>query len=78
MLLYFKVRGLRKLPTLATGDEALGFWATPMEVFLLTRRQRCWVHKTVNILDKLHRDLFNHKKPPSVKVVMVKWFYRRD
>ena len=41
------------MPKLAVGDGALGFWAAAAEVFPLTRRQRCWVHKTANMLDKL-------------------------
>jgi transposase-like protein len=53
MLLDLKVRGLQKMPKLAIGDGALGFWAALAEVFPRTRRQRCWVHKTANILDKL-------------------------
>jgi transposase-like protein len=48
-----KHRGLKKLPALATGDGALGFWAAAAEQFPTTRRQRCWVHKTANILDKM-------------------------
>jgi putative transposase len=50
-----KERGLSKLPALATGDGALGFWAAAAEEFPETRRQRCWVHKTANILDKMPR-----------------------
>ena len=53
MLLDLKARGLQQMPKLATGDGALGFWAALAEVFPQTRRQRCWVHKTANILDKL-------------------------
>lgn len=48
-------RGLKKAPKLATGDGALGFWAALREVFPETRQQRCWVHKTANVLDKLPR-----------------------
>jgi len=48
-----KARGLTKLPKLATGDGALGFWAAAAEEFPSTRVQRCWVHKTANILDKM-------------------------
>lgn len=48
-----KARGLTKLPKLATGDGALGFWAAAAEEFPTTRVQRCWVHKTANILDKM-------------------------
>lgn len=48
-----KRRGLKMLPSLATGDGGLGFWAAAAEEFPSTRRQRCWVHKTANILDKM-------------------------
>ena len=57
MLLDLKARGLQKMPKLAVGDGALGFWAALAEVFPLTRRQRCWVHKTANILDKLPKGI---------------------
>jgi len=56
MLLNLKARGLR-MPKLAVGDGALGFWAALAEVFPQTRRQRCWVHKTANILDKLPKGI---------------------
>jgi putative transposase len=45
-------RGMRA-PVLAVGDGALGFWKALREVFPQTREQRCWVHKTANILDAL-------------------------
>jgi len=45
-----KERGL-KAPKLAVGDGALGFWAALDEVFPETRHQRCWVHKTANVLN---------------------------
>ena len=48
-----KARGLSSVPALVTGDGALGFWAAAAEEFPHTRRQRCWVHKTANILDKM-------------------------
>ena len=48
-----KKRGLTKAPEIAVGDGALGFWAGLKEVYPATQHQRCWVHKTVNILDKL-------------------------
>ncbi len=48
-----KTRGLQKLPALAIGDGALGFWAAAAEELPTTRGQRCWVHKTANILDKM-------------------------
>ena len=40
-------------PEIAVGDGALGFWKALDEVFPGTRHQRCWVHKTVNVLDKV-------------------------
>ena len=55
-------RGLEKAPALAVGDGALGFWAALREVFPTTRRQRCWVHKTANILDKLPKKVQPHAK----------------
>ncbi|MER7900712.1 IS256 family transposase [Streptomyces sp. NPDC096046] len=45
-------RGMRA-PVLAVGDGALGFWNAINEVFPITRHQRCWVHKTANVLDSL-------------------------
>jgi putative transposase len=52
-----KSRGLEHGPTLAIGDGALGFWKALRQVYGETRRQRCWVHKTANVLDKLPKDL---------------------
>jgi len=52
-LLDLKRRGLPYAPMLAIGDGALGFWAALEEVFPSTRQQRCWVHKTANVLDKM-------------------------
>jgi len=48
-----KRRGFGEGPKLAVGDGALGFWAALPEVFPGTRCQRCWVHKTANVLDKM-------------------------
>lgn len=47
-------RGMRA-PVLAVGDGALGFWNALNEVFPETRHQRCWVHKTANVLDALRK-----------------------
>ena len=44
-------------PSLATGDGALGFWAALAELYPTTRTQRCWVHKTANVLNKLPKGL---------------------
>jgi len=52
VLLNLKDRGMNT-PQLAIGDGALGFWKALDEVYSKTRHQRCWVHKTANILNKL-------------------------
>lgn len=57
LLLDVKARGLSIDPKLATGDGALGFWKALPQVFSTTREQRCWVHKTANVLDKLPKRL---------------------
>ena len=48
-----KARGLPEEPKLCVGDGALGFWGAKEELFPKARRQRCWVHKTANVLDKM-------------------------
>lgn len=53
ILLALKKRGLQIAPELAVGDGALGFWAALDEVYPNTRQQRCWVHKTANVLNYL-------------------------
>lgn len=53
LLLELKDRGLEIDPKLAIADGALGFWKAVPQVYPTTRAQRCWVHKTANILDKL-------------------------
>src|SRR5450432_4544969 len=55
LLLDAKARGLKGSPMLATGDGALGFWKALRQVYPSTRQQRCWVHKTANVLNKLPR-----------------------
>jgi len=57
LLLDLKKRGLSFAPKLVIGDGGLGFWKALGEVFPSTRRQRCWVHKTANILDKLPKSV---------------------
>ena len=52
-----KRRGLAIAPKLAIGDGALGFWAALRKEWSSTREQRCWVHKTANVLDKLPKTL---------------------
>jgi transposase-like protein len=53
LLIDVKQRGLEIAPDLAVGDGALGFWKAIEEVFPSTRHQRCWVHKTANVLNKV-------------------------
>ncbi len=53
LLVDLKARGLAHPPLLAIGDGALGFWSALDKVFPTTRQQRCWVHKTANILNDL-------------------------
>ena len=53
VLLDLKSRGLAQAPKVAVGDGALGFWAALRKVFGTTREQRCWVHKTANVLNCL-------------------------
>ena len=52
-----KRRGLKTAPKVAVGDGGLGFWKAISKVFGGTRWQRCWMHKTGNVLDKLPKDL---------------------
>jgi putative transposase len=53
LLVDLKRRGLEIAPDLAVGDGALGFWKAIEEIFPGTRHQRCWVHKTANVLNKV-------------------------
>jgi len=53
LLVDLRQRGLTLAPLLATGDGALGFWAALRKVYSETREQRCWVHKTANVLNKM-------------------------
>lgn len=48
-----KARGMTDAPSLAVADGALGFWGALSKVFPETEHQRCWVHKTANVLNKL-------------------------
>ena len=51
LLLDLKNRGLSIPPTIAVADGALGFWAALREAYPTTREQRCWVHKTANVMN---------------------------
>ena len=57
LLADLKARGLTVPPKLAIGDGALGFWKALEEEFGATRQQRCWVHKTMNVLNKLPKSM---------------------
>jgi transposase-like protein len=62
LLLDLKRRGLRNGAKLAIGDGALGFWSALREVFPGTKEQRCWVHKTANVLDKMPKSVQSKAK----------------
>ena len=53
LLLDLKNRGLTIPPTIAVADGALGFWAALREAYPTTREQRCWVHKTANVINSM-------------------------
>ncbi|QDV11500.1 Transposase, Mutator family [Rosistilla oblonga] len=57
LLIDLKQRGLKMAPKIAIGDGALGFWAAIRKVFPETREQRCWVHKTANVLNKMPKSV---------------------
>ena len=57
LLVDLKARGLAIAPRLATGDGGLGFWTALEAVCPTTAHQRCWVHKTANVLDKLPKSI---------------------
>jgi putative transposase len=65
LLLDLKARGLNIAPELATGDGSPGFWLALSKVFPATRQQRCWVHKTFNVLDKLPE-----REQPAAKTML--------
>lgn len=57
-----KRRGLSQSPLLGIGDGALGFWSALEEEFPPCRHQRCWVHKTANVLDKMPKSVQGYAK----------------
>ena len=57
LLLSLKQRGLSESPKIAVGDGALGFWAALRKVFPDTVEQRCWVHKTANVLNNMPKSV---------------------
>lgn len=62
LLLDLKRRGLESGPDLAVGDGALGFWGALREVYGETREQRCWVHKTGNVLNQMPKSVQSKAK----------------
>ena len=71
VLLSLKARGLMHAPELAIGDGALGFWKALEQVFPGTRIQRCTVHKTANVLNKLPKSI-----QPQAKRMLHEWHCR--
>ena len=61
VLLSLRDRGVKGVK-LAVGDGSLGFWSALAEVYPATRAQRCWVHKTANVLDKMPRSVQREAK----------------
>lgn len=57
LLTGLRERGLTQAPTLAVGDGAMGFWAALSKIYPETDHQRCWVHKTANVLNKLPKSV---------------------
>ncbi|HFC9269514.1 TPA: IS256 family transposase [Legionella pneumophila] len=57
VLVDLRQRGLPTAPKLAVGDGALGFWGALSKIYPETRHQRCWVHKTANVLNKLPKSM---------------------
>ena len=57
LLVDLKGRGLSLAPKLAIGDGALGFWAALRKVYGETREQRCWLHKTANVLNNMPKSV---------------------
>ena len=57
VLLDLKQRGLAESPKIAVADGALGFWAALRKIFPETREQRCWVHKTANVLNNMPKSI---------------------
>ena len=57
LLVDLKARGLAAAPEIAVGDGALGFWKALDEIFPATRHQRCWVHKSANVLNKVPKSV---------------------
>lgn len=62
VLLDLKARGLESGPSLAIGEGSLGFWKAKRQVYGNTRKQRCWVHKMANVLNRVPKSLQSQAK----------------
>jgi transposase-like protein len=62
LLQQLKRQGLQRAPKLAIGDGSLGFWLALREEYGPIAQQRCWVHKTANILDKMPKSVQGRAK----------------
>jgi transposase-like protein len=69
LLLDLKRHGLDMRPELAIADGALGFWKAAGEIWPTTREQRCWVHKTANVLAKLPKS----QQPKAKRALQEIW-----
>src|SRR3954451_20178449 len=69
LLLDLKNRGLAVAPELGIADGALGFWKALGELWPTTREQRCWVHKTANVLNKLPKN----QQPKAKRALQEIW-----
>jgi transposase-like protein len=70
LLTDMKARGLAVPPKLAIGDGALGFWKALEEEFGSTQQQRCWVHKTMNVLNKFPKSMQSKAKADLKEIWM--------
>ena len=66
LLVDLRQRGLTIAPKLATGDGAMGFWGALRTVYTETREQRCWVHKTANVLGKMPKSVQPRAKADQI------------
>jgi transposase-like protein len=69
VLLSLRRRGLKEPPLLGIGDGALGFWAALDEIYPAARQQRCWVHKSANVLNYAPKSV----QPRMKKVLQEIW-----
>ena len=69
LLLDLKRRGLDVSPELVIADGALGFWKAAGEIWPKAREQRCWVHKTANVLAKLPKS----QQPKAKRALQEIW-----